>query len=105
MQFHLNTEVVDVTFSNTEERKVATEVQTICEGAPKAFHLTDDDLLFITNGSCVANSSFGSQDKPAQFNTVLEKGTGFYCGGASPGQDPSFGHPEKFIAIRRSPIG
>lgn len=97
VQFHLNTEVVDVTFSNTEERKVATEVQTICEGAPKAFHLTDDDLLFITNGSCVANSSFGSQDKPAQFNTVLEKGTGFDLWRRIARQDPSFGHPEKFI--------
>lgn len=77
VRFHLNTEVVDVTFSSTEERKVATEVQTICEGAPKAFHLSENDLLFITNGSCVANSSFGSQDEPAQFNTVLERGTGF----------------------------
>ena len=52
VQIHLNTEVVDVTFSNTPERKTATEVQTICEGADKTFHLTDNDLLFITNGSC-----------------------------------------------------
>ena len=55
VQIHLNTEVVDITFSSTPDRKVATEVQTICEGADKTFHLTDDDLLFITNGSCVAN--------------------------------------------------
>ena len=97
VQFHLNTEVVDVTFSNTEERKVATEVQTICEGAPKAFHLSENDLLFITNGSCVANSSFGSQDEPAQFNTVLEPGTGFDLWRRIARQDPSFGRPEKFI--------
>ena len=45
VQIHLNTEVVDITFSSTPERKVATEVQTICEGADKTFHLTDDDLL------------------------------------------------------------
>ncbi len=97
VQFHLNTEVVDVTFSSTEERKVATEVQTICEGAPKAFHLSENDLLFITNGSCVANSSFGSQDEPAQFNTVLEPGTGFDLWRRIARQDPSFGRPEKFI--------
>ncbi len=96
VQFHLNTEVVDVTFSSTEERKVATEVQTICEGAPKAFHLSENDLLFITNGSCVANSSFGSQDEPAQFNTVLEPGTGFDLWRRIARQDPSFGRPEKF---------
>ena len=97
VQIHLNTEVVDITFSNTPERKAATEVQTICEGADKTFHLTDNDLLFITNGSCVANSSFGSQDEQAQFNTVLEKGTGFDLWRRIARQDPAFGHPEKFI--------
>ena len=76
---------------------MATEVQTICEGAPKAFHLSENDLLFITNGSCVANSSFGSQDEPAQFNTVLEPGTGFDLWRRIARQDPSFGRPEKFI--------
>ena len=97
VQIHLNTEVVDITFSSTPERKVATEVQTICEGADKTFHLTDDDLLFITNGSCVANSSFGSQDEPAQFNAVLEKGTGFDLWRRIARQDSAFGNPEKFI--------
>lgn len=97
VQIHLNTEVVDITFSSTPERKVATEVQTICEGADKTLHLTDDDLLFITNGSCVANSSFGSQDEPAQFNTVLEKGTGFDLWRRIARQDSAFGNPEKFI--------
>ena len=97
VQIHLNTEVVDITFSSTPDRKVATEVQTICEGADKTFHLTDDDLLFITNGSCVANSSFGSQDEPAQFNAVLEKGTGFDLWRRIARQDSAFGNPEKFI--------
>ena len=97
VQIHLNTEVVDITFSSTPERKVATEVQTICEGADKTFHLTDDDLLFITNGSCVANSSFGSQDEPARFNAVLEKGTGFDLWRRIARQDSAFGNPEKFI--------
>ena len=60
-------------------------------------NLTDDDLLFITNGSCVANSSFGSQDEPAQFNAVLEKGTGFDLWRRIARQDSAFGNPEKFI--------
>ncbi len=105
VQIHLNTEVVDITFSSTPERKVATEVQTICEGADKTFHLTDDDLLFITNGSCVANSSFGSQDEPAQFNAVLEKEPGSTCGDVSHGRIPHSGIRKNSSAIRRSPTG
>ena len=105
VQIHLNTEVVDITFSSTPERKVATEVQTICEGADKTFHLTDDDLLFITNGSCVANSSFGSQDEPAQFNAVLEKEPDSTCGDVSHGRIPHSGIRKNSSAIRRSPTG
>ena len=73
--------------------------------ADKTFHLTDDDLLFITNGSCVANSSFGSQDEPAQFNAVLEKEPGSTCGDVSHGRIPHSGIRKNSSAIRRSPTG
>ena len=74
------------------------------EGADKTFHLTDDDLLFITNGSCVANSSSIADERPS-FNAVLEKGTGFDLWRRIARQDSAFGNPENSSAIQRSPTG
>lgn len=56
--------------------------------------LIEDDLVFVTNGSCTENSTLGDNDHAPTLNT-------------SPGgcwelwrniarQDPSFGHPDKF---------
>lgn len=109
VEFHLNTEVTDVRFSCENGRKLATEIEvrhtqahngTVSvpdDEATRTIYLTEDDLLFITNGSCVANSSFGSQDTPAQFITELPEGSAFDLWCKIAAQDPDFGNPEKFI--------
>ncbi len=35
------------------------------EGDKSAIDLTENDLVFITNGGCVENSTMGSQNSPA----------------------------------------
>lgn len=65
-------------------------------GTPETIKLTENDLVFITPGSCVAHSSFGSQDKPALYDPALTPGDGWDLWKSIAAQDPAFGHPEKF---------
>lgn len=60
--------------------------------------LTENDLVFITPGSCVAHSSFGSQHEPAQYKPELTAGDGWDLWKRIAAQDPAFGHPEKFCS-------
>ena len=67
------------------------------DGQPDHIALTENDLVFITNGGCVENSSMGSQNEPAAFNnTELKEGGGWDMWRKIAAQDPSFGHPDKF---------
>ncbi len=58
--------------------------------------LTEDDLVFITNGGCVENSTLGAQDKPAAWKPELAPGGGWDMWRRIAAQDPSFGHPDTF---------
>ena len=50
-----------------------------------------------TNGGCVENSSIGSQNEAAEFDPELKPGNGWDLWKKIAAQDPSFGHPDKFI--------
>ena len=54
--------------------------------------------MFITNGGCVENSSMGSQNTPAPYNTEIKEGGGWDMWRKIAAQDPSFGHPDKFCS-------
>ena len=60
--------------------------------------LTENDLVFITNGGCVENSAMGSQNTPAPFTPELKAGGGWDIWKRIAENDPSFGHPEKFCS-------
>ena len=126
VDFRFNTHVVDVRFSDDtakgDNRKLATEIRLVRnesqeaidavtgvqsadpaaeqaaadKGAFDTIKLTENDLVFITPGSCVAHSSFGSQDTPAKFDPALTAGDGWDLWKSIAAQDPAFGHPEKF---------
>ncbi len=125
VDFRFNTHVTDVRFScdtaKDDARKLATEIRFVVEDsaaavdaatgvqdgatgegargeapAEQTIQLTEDDLVFITPGSLVAHSSFGSQDEPAKFAPELTPGDGWDLWKRIAAQDPSFGHPEKF---------
>ena len=66
------------------------------DGKEDAIDLTENDLVFITNGGCVENSSRGSQNEPAPYNTEIKPGGGWDMWRKIAAQDPSFGHPDKF---------
>ena len=97
VQFHYGVQVANVEFDCSDPaHKLAKRIDVIREGKKEAIDLTENDLVFITNGGCVENSSMGSQNTPAQFNTELKEGGGWDMWRKIAAQDPSFGHPDKF---------
>ena len=97
VQFFYNTKVVDVKFDINGERKQASSIVVESDGQQETINLTENDLLFITNGGCVENSSIGSQNEAAKFDPELKPGNGWDLWKRIAAQDPSFGHPNKFI--------
>ena len=53
VQFHYSTKVTDVRFEIKGDRKQATSITVEHEGQQSVIDLTENDLLFITNGGCV----------------------------------------------------
>lgn len=96
VQFHYNTKVVNVIFERASSKKIAKSIEVIFEGKEEHIDLTEDDLVFITNGGCVENSSIGSQNTPAEFLTEIKPGGGWDMWRKIASQDPDFGHPDKF---------
>ena len=97
VQFHYGVQVANVEFDCSDPKhKLAKRIDVIRDGKKEAIDLTENDLVFITNGGCVENSSMGSQNTPAQFNTELKEGGGWDMWRKIAAQDPSFGHPDKF---------
>lgn len=96
VQFHYNTKVVNVEFDIQKDKKTAKRVTVLRDGKEDYIDLTEDDLIFITNGGCVENSTIGSQNKPAVFNKEIKEGGGWDMWRKIAAQDPSFGHPDKF---------
>ena len=98
VQFHYNTKVVNVEFDITPEKKQAKKIILIHNDKEDSIDLTENDLVFITNGGCVENSSLGSQNTPAEFNTEIKPGGGWDMWRKIAKQDSSFGHPDKFCS-------
>ena len=96
VEFHYGVKVTNVEFSVTDGKKQATRIDVIADGAENHIDLTENDLVFITNGGCVENSTLGSQDKPAEFRPEIKEGGGWDMWRKIAAQDPSFGHPDKF---------
>ena len=98
VQFHFGVKVVNVEFDCTQKRKQATRIDVIRDGNNESIDLTENDLVFITNGGCVENSSIGSQNTPAPYNYEIKPGGGWDMWRKIAAQDPAFGHPDKFCS-------
>lgn len=94
--FHYNTKVVNVEFDVTSNRKQATRIEIEAEGETRFVDLTEDDLVFITNGGCVENSAMGSQNTTAPYNPEIKPGGGWDMWRRIAAQSPDFGNPDKF---------
>lgn len=98
VQFHYNTKVTNVEFDITKAKKTAKRILLNREGQEESIDLTEDDFVFITNGGCVENSTFGAQNKPAVFSPEIHEGGGWDMWRKIAAQSEDFGHPEKFCS-------
>ncbi len=96
VQFHYNTKVVNVAFDCAGGKKQATRIDILRDGQEDCIDLTENDLVFITNGGCVENSTIGSQNTAASYLPEIKEGGGWDLWRKIAAQDPSFGHPDKF---------
>lgn len=96
VQFHYNTKVMNVLFDIQKSKKLAKTIVVECGGKTENIDLTEDDLVFYTNGSNVENSTYGSQTKATGIDKEIHEGGTFSLWRKIAAQDPSFGRPDKF---------
>ncbi|WP_291534222.1 oleate hydratase, partial [Bifidobacterium sp. UBA6881] len=78
-------------------KKMATRIDlTEADGTSRSIDLGENDLVFITNGGCVENSSMGSQTTAAGWTPEIKPGGGWDMWRRIAAKDPSFGHPDVF---------
>ena len=97
VQFHYNTKVENVEFDIQEYKKVAKRIIYTTDGNQNSIDLTENDLVFITNGGCVENARLGSQNTPAPFDSEIKPGGGWDMW-RKIAEQCEFGHPDKFCS-------
>lgn len=94
--FQYGTEVTDVDFDITAQRKQATRISWTRDGVEGGVDLGVDDLVLMTIGSLVDNSDNGDHHTPAKLIEGPAPAWEFWKRIAR--KDPSFGHPEVFCS-------
>ena len=94
--FRYGIEVTDVDFDIRADRKQATWIQWIENGAEGGVDLGPDDLVFITIGSLVENTDNGDHHTPAKLNEGPAPAWDLWRRIAA--KDPAFGRPDVFGA-------
>ncbi len=96
--FHFNTKVEDIEFEIGKYQKIAKSIMISKDGKKSSIDLTENDLVFVTNGGCVENSTLGSQNEPAKMDFELREGGGWDLWRKIASRDSSFGNPDKFCS-------
>lgn len=96
VQFHYGIKVMNVLFDIHDGKKLAKTIVLEREGQAEHIDLTENDLVFYTNGSNVENSTYGSQTKATGMDGEIHEGGSFDLWRKIAAQDPAFGRPDKF---------
>ena len=96
VQFHYGAQVMDLLFDITGNRKQAKRIVVEQGGHTEFIDLTENDLVFYTNGSNVENSTYGSQTTATGMDGEIHEGGSFSLWRKIAAQDPAFGRPDKF---------
>src|SRR5262245_52631719 len=94
--FRYGIKVTDVDFDIRADRKQATRIQWIENGAEGGVDLGPDELVFITIGSLVENTDNGDHHTPAKLNEGPAPAWDLWRRIAA--KDPAFGRPDVFGA-------
>ena len=96
VRIQYDTTVTNVVFDIKMGKKLAKQLQYTENGKAKVLDLTENDLVFVTNGSSTASCAFGDQNTVPEFKT--EPGSAWQLWKNIAAQDSSFGRPEKFCS-------
>lgn len=89
-----NTQVENVVVDTSNGEKVAKKLILTRDGEHQEIDLTPDDLVYVTNGSIVESSTYGTHHTPAPITHKL--GGSWHLWQNLAEQDEAFGHPEVF---------
>ena len=98
VDFQFNTEVTNVIFDIHDGKKVATAIECKVKGVEKGILLTENDYVFVTNGSCTEGTIYGDQNHAPNGDAEVRTSGCWSLWKNIAKQDPSFGHPEKFCS-------
>lgn len=101
-KFQFGVTVDNVEFDITADKKVAKKIIAADKnGKDLSIDLTENDLVFITNGSMTESSGYGDDNTPAELKTEIEGCWKLWKNIAA--QSDEFGHPDKFCGdVERS---
>lgn len=94
VDFQYDTQVQNVIVDTTNGEKHAKKILLTHEGEAQTIKLTDDDLVFVTNGSITESSTYGSHHQAAPVTHALGGSWRLWENLAQ--QSPAFGHPAVF---------
>ena len=98
VDFQFNTEVTNVIFEIQNGKKVAKTIECKVKGVEEGITLTENDLVFVTNGSCTEGTIYGDQNHAPNGDAEVRTSGCWSLWKNIAKQDPSFGHPEKFCS-------
>lgn len=98
VDFQFNTEVTNVIFDFVYDKKIAKVIECKVNGEKEEIMLTENDLVFVTNGSCTEGTIYGDQNTAPVENAEVRKSGCWDLWKKIAAQDDSFGHPEKFCS-------
>lgn len=94
VNFQYNTQVQNIVVSISGSKKTAKTIEMTTGGKKKTIELTENDLVFVTNGSITESTTYGDNTHPAP--VPAEIGGSWTLWKNLAAQDPAFGKPEKF---------
>ena len=90
--------VPSVLFEFEGNKKIAKAIECKVNGVEKGIVLTENDLVFVTNGSCTEGTIYGDQNHAPNGDAEVRTSGCWSLWKNIAKQDPSFGHPEKFCS-------
>ena len=98
VDFQFNTEVTNVVFKFEGDKKIASAIECKVNGKESGIVLSENDFVFVTNGSCTEGTIYGDQNHAPNGDAEVRTSGVWNLWKNIARQDPSFGHPEKFCS-------
>lgn len=97
VKIEYDTTVTDIKVDCGPDRKVAKKIVYTQGGEEKTIDLTEDDLVFVTNGCQGDNTAYGDQTHAPVVTCKNGEGPSIQLWKKLAAQDDAFGHPDKFF--------